>query len=193
MSIALRPLLFKREATETWLHDLAARGDCLVDFQLVFFQSAIVYTFEQKAPNQRRFYLYELRNQDELELWTQANWQVIKVQDRFVIFYSDDCDVNQPLVYLSPYIWRRFLKTLCNFLYIFGLFMLFRNETTYPFVSLWVCTFSFFTLPNALGIQASGYEAKGIRIIKNIVIALVSSFVIAFVFDWLITSIRSFL
>lgn len=176
-----------KEDLEAWIEDKARQGWILTDFKYVMLGTMINFHFKERSPRKMRVCLYDIKWQDDEDIFLESGWNVLCRYGLSVIFWHPDADAELPLLDMKLYTGRRIYKITCNFLYCIGLVYSVRIEKeSLREVVLYLVTLFLFALPALFDVKSTKKGNNMIRFMKNIIFALVLSLVVCIMIETLV-------
>lgn len=172
---------------EKWIEGLARKGWILADFKYVMLGTMIYFRFQERSPRRMRVCLYDIKWQDDEDIFLTDGWKVLCRSGLSVIFYHEDEDVDFPLLDMKLYTGRRIYKITCNFLYVIALVYSVRIENVQLREAvLFTVTLFLFSLPALFDVKSTKKGNNMVKFLKNIVYAIIATIVVCIMIETLV-------
>lgn len=189
----IRSVFVKREALEKWLTDMALQGWMIKDFTYIFFDSLLFFRFEKETPNNGKFCLYDMKYEGDEEIFISMGWRCLLERESTMLFYHEDEHAQVPLLDMRMYSIRRFIKSICNLMFLVALLFALRIEdTALRQQVLFVDAFLLFALPRLYDVKSTKKGSNFTKLMKNIVLACTAALLVTLLLEAAISAFTAF-
>lgn len=185
----IRSIIIQKQTIEQWISAMAFDGWTLKSFQPIIFNLFILYNFEKEYATYQKVCMYDLKWKDDEEIFVSYGWRELCRYGRTLIYVSDDIYCELPLLDMRLYMRRRALKSICNICFLISLLYSVRIvDDMMRGINVFMSSFVLLTYPLLFDISSRKKGTNFTRILFNIALALMISFVITLLLDVLVKS-----